>query len=87
MYMYIHNISTCFYVQGVSVPTHWCTSFQGTFDSRQDCTCSDCTVDSHKFNLLSFNLRVSNPRTVAYLHFEMPLESSDLPGAGPIFPD
>ena len=32
-------------------------------------------------------LRVSNPRTVANCHSETPFESSNLPGAGPIFPD
>ena len=42
-----------------------------------------CTVSSHNFNLPKIKLRVSNPRTIAYFHFE----SSDLPGAGPIFPD
>ena len=38
------------------------------------------------FNFLqSFKLRVSNPRTAAYAYFNMPFESSNLPGAGPIF--
>ena len=32
-------------------------------------------------------LRVSNPGAIAYVHFKLPFESSDLPGAGPFFPD
>ena len=45
------------------------------------------TVSFHKFDSQSFKLRVSNPRTVAYARFKMPLESSSLPGAGHMFPD
>ena len=45
------------------------------------------TVSSHNFDSQTFKLRVSNPRTTAYCHFKMPFESSNLPGAGPIFPD
>ena len=44
------------------------------------------TVSSHKFNSQNFKLRVSNPRTIAYFHFKMLFESSDLPGAGQFFP-
>ena len=36
-------------------------------------------INSH-----NFKPRVSNPRTVAHLHFNMPFGSSNLPGAGPI---
>ena len=39
---------------------------------------------SHHFNLHNFKLMVSNPRTIAYVHFNMPFEHSNLPGAGPI---
>ena len=42
---------------------------------------------SHNLNSQSFKLRASNPRTIAYVHFNTPFESSDLPGAGTIFPD
>ena len=42
---------------------------------------------SHNLNLQKFKLRASNPRTIAYAHFKMPFESSDLPVAEPIFPD
>ena len=31
-------------------------------------------------------LRVSDPRTAAYFHFEVPFESSNLPGSEPLFP-
>ena len=46
-----------------------------------------CTAGSHNVNSQNLKLGVLNPRTIAYLHFEMPFGSSDLPGAGPIFPD
>ena len=29
-------------------------------------------------------MRVSNPRAIIYVHFKLPFESSNLPGAGPI---
>ena len=32
-------------------------------------------------------MRVSNPRTVAYVRFKMPSESSELPGTEAAFPD
>ena len=35
----------------------------------------------------NFKLRVSNPSTIAYVHFNMPCESSDVAGAGPCLPD
>ena len=34
-----------------------------------------------------FQLRVSNPRATADVHFDMPFASSNLPGPGAIFPD
>ena len=46
-----------------------------------------CRVSSHDFSLQTFKLSVSDPRAIAYLHSNMPFESSSLPGAGPIFPD
>ena len=39
---------------------------------------------SHTLNSQHFKLRVSNPGTVACVHFKLPFESSNLPGAGPI---
>ena len=45
------------------------------------------TVSSRNFNSRYLKSRVSNPRTIAYVRFEMPFESSNLPGARPIFPD
>ena len=45
------------------------------------------TVSSHEFNLQHFKLRVSNPRTIAYVHFNTPFESSNLPDPWHIFPD
>ena len=33
---------------------------------------SASSVGSHDFNLHDFRLRVSNPRTIAYLHFKLP---------------
>ena len=45
------------------------------------------TVSSHNFNSQKIKLRLSNPRTVAYFHFKMLFESSDLSGAGHISPD
>ena len=45
------------------------------------------TVTSDNFDLQYFKLRASNPRTIAYVQFNMPSESSNLPGAGLIFPD
>ena len=44
-------------------------------------------ISSHSFNSQDFKLRVSNPRTVAYFRFNTPFDSSNLPRAGPIFPD
>ena len=44
-------------------------------------------VSSRHFNSQCFELRVSNPRTTAHLDFRMPFDNSNLPGAGPIFPD
>ena len=43
------------------------------------------TVGSHDFDSQDFKLRVSNPRTVAYLHLNMPFDGSNLSGAGPMF--
>ena len=37
-------------------------------------------VSSRHFNSQAFKLIVSDPRTVAYVHVEMPLNSSNLPG-------
>ena len=51
------------------------------------CRGHNLTVSSHNFNSHNFKSRVSNPRTVAYLHFEMPFGNSNLPGARSIFPD
>ena len=45
------------------------------------------TISSHNFHSPNLELRVSNPRTIAYCHFDMPVESSNLPGARPSFPD
>ena len=45
------------------------------------------TVSSPDFNSHKFSLRVSSPRAVANFHFAVPFGSSNLPGAGPIFPD
>ena len=46
-----------------------------------------CGQFSHTFNSLTFNSRVSDPRTFAYVHFTVPFESSNLPEAGHIYPD
>ena len=43
------------------------------------------TVNSHNLNSQNLELRVSNPRTIAYLHLELPSESSNPPRAGPLF--
>ena len=40
------------------------------------------TLDSQQFKS-----GVSHPRIIAHVHLEKPFESSNLPGAGPIFPD
>ena len=45
------------------------------------------TVSSHDFDSQNSQLRVSDPRTIARFHFGAPFESSDLPAAGPTFPD
>ena len=45
------------------------------------------TVSSHNCNSQHFNLRISNPKATAYVHFNMPFESSNLPASGPIFTD
>ena len=45
------------------------------------------TVRSHNFNSQNFKLRVSNPRTTAYLNLKMPFESSNPPEAGAILLD
>ena len=42
-------------------------------------------VGSHNFDSQHFKSRVSNTRTVAHFHFEVPPESSNLPGLGPFF--
>ena len=54
--------------------------------AMQRCAVS-CTVSSHNFNSRTFKSRVSNPRTTAYVCLKRPFESSELTGAGPIFPD
>ena len=36
-------------------------------------------VSSHKFNLQKINFSVSNPRTIAYVHIEMPCEKFESP--------
>ena len=45
------------------------------------------TVSSHNFNSQRFKFRVSNPWTIAYVHLKMPFKNSNIPRAGPIFPD
>ena len=45
------------------------------------------TASSHNFKSQHFELRVSNRRTIAYLRFKMPFESSDLRGPERTFPD
>ena len=45
------------------------------------------TVSSHKFNSQHLNLRVSNPRTIAYAYCKLPCDSSNLPRAEPISSD
>ena len=45
------------------------------------------TVGSHDFKLQNLELRVSNPRTIAYVHFKQPFYNLNLPGPGHIFPD
>ena len=45
------------------------------------------TVSSQKFTLQLDKPRASNPRAIAYVHFNMPFESTHLQGAGPDFPD
>ena len=58
--------------------------------SRSSCaSSSDCrtrlalTISTHTMS----NWGPQNPRATAYRHFKMPLESSKLPGVGPVFPD
>ena len=46
----------------------------------------DCSTMYGQFSLSQF-AKFQNPRTVAYFHFNMPSESSNLPVAGAIFPD
>ena len=43
--------------------------------------CSSITVSSHNLNSHKIKLRVSNPRTIASLHFETPFESSTSNGS------
>ena len=45
---------------------------------------SSRNLTSYKFNSQHVNLGVSNPKTTDYVHFKVPFESSNLPGAGPI---
>ena len=42
-------------------------------------------VGSHSFNLQHFKLRVSNPRTIAYVHSNCPLTINISQGLGPFF--
>ena len=44
-------------------------------------------ASSRNLSSQTVSSRVPNPRTIAYAPFEMPFESLDLPGSGPIFPD
>ena len=44
---------------------------------------SDAMISIHTNSIRT----ISNPRTTVYVHFSMPFESSNLPGAGPKFPD
>ena len=41
---------------------------------------NDGTVSSQNSKLNDIKLRVSNPRTIAYVYFNMPFESSNFPG-------
>ena len=45
------------------------------------------TVSSDNFNSQHFKSRVSSPRSLGNFRFKMLFESSNLPGAGPNFPD
>ena len=45
------------------------------------------TAGSHNSDSRNLKSRVSDPRSIAYVHSKIPFESSNLPGSGPIFPD
>ena len=45
------------------------------------------TVSSRKFDSESFKSRVSHPGTIACVRFEMPFDSSNIQGSGPVFPN
>ena len=75
---------------GVSNAMACCWPPVSTFKSvlaRSHICSMSCTVSSHNLDSHNFRLRVSNPRPIACLHLNMPFESSNLQGAGPIFPD
>ena len=43
------------------------------------------TVSYNSFDSDRVKSTVSNPRAIAYVHFKLPCERSNLPGSGPIF--
>ncbi len=75
-----------------TIECHTCRR-RGTLDvpleveEEEDPQSSASTVSSRGFNLHNFKFGASNPRSIACFHFEVPFEGSNLPGAGPIFPD
>ena len=75
-------LQPCFHVAGSS---YSCGKSAAPPPSSTLCHCPKVKVSSHNVNSHNFNLRVSNPRTIAYVHFNMPFDSSNLPWTGPIF--
>ena len=82
MYMYIYiYIHICVYIY-IYIYIHMYIQYFLPFHGGY---CH--TVSFHNFDSRHFELRVSDPRTIAYVLLKMSFESLNLPGAGPIFPD
>ena len=75
--------TTCVEGRLISVETHSCYDYAKMLRLNQHTR----TVSSLNYMFGVFQLRVSNPRPIAYVHFNVLFESSTLPGPGPIFPD
>ena len=55
--------------------------------AQRPCHSLRATVTYHNINSQPFRLRLSNHRTIDHVHFNMPFETSNLSGAGPVSPD
>ena len=85
MYVYIY-IYIYIYIHGAGYPAWHLPDVAELIILVVEMTPGFLTVSSHKFNSQNVKLKVSNPRSIAYIHLKLPLRHSNLPGSGPIIP-